>query len=308
MCYLPLLAVVIILPLLLPQSNAHTDGRGRNGRDKRHLQLDTSHPKPASKPEENAWYRAVTTAVRQITNESCYVCTPAKPRPLNISETMGVMVAFTNSPDDWVDALNISIVNYNGSVVRFWNVTHTPPGVYESVMTTNPTQQRGEVCFTRTCWTLDDHYLGTSACRQCVAATCGEVWESTQPSPRCRCESPLLGRLNLTGTTSLYHDGDNNPVVAMPSSDGFGALRQHVWVCGPHVYQALRPGWCGSCYLAKLLPSVTIVPNLTYHHTHYTHYYNPHKARRSTTRVSELEKGFGGAFPKSTILPWRSKI
>lgn len=87
-----------------------------------------------------------------------------------------------------------------------------------------------------------------------------------------------------------FGDGDG----LLTSSDGYGSLRQHVWVCGKHVHQALQPGWCGRCYLAKLLPAVTIVPDLTHFHTDYDHYYPPHRARRAVVRVAPVEKGFGG--------------
>ena len=129
-----------------------------------------------------------------------------------------------------------------------------------------------------------------SACKQIVAATYGKVWKHTQPS-QCRHNS----QLNLAGTTSLHCNG---PVVTMPSSDGFGSLRQHVCVYAAHT--STKPSdqvGAFSCYLTKLLPSVGIVLNFTCYHTHYTHCYKSDKVRRATKRVSELEKGFRGALP-----------
>lgn len=55
--------------------------------------------------ENNVWYRAMLTAARVLTNRSCYVCAelphelgnsmPLKPCPLNVSETLGALTAFT---------------------------------------------------------------------------------------------------------------------------------------------------------------------------------------------------------------------
>ena len=274
-------------------------------------------PEQHMQPENNAWYAAMKVAARKITNESCYACAqlpqgvgtslPLKTIPLNTSETLGVMLAFTlgvssESRDvgdmtDQLGQLNISVVNYGGSTARFWNMTLVKEQeVYQPVMIINPTEQRGDVCFSRKCFTTEDHYLGISTCKQKVTATCGMMWDKGA-SETCKYKVPYVAPLNLTDTISLQRPGYDNPFVRMPSSDGYGSLREHVWVCGKSVYQSLRPGWCGTCYLAKLVPSVILFPNLTHFHTDYAHYYVPSREKRSTVRVSPEEKGFGGVFP-----------
>ncbi|XP_076590456.1 uncharacterized protein LOC143322906 [Chaetodon auriga] len=322
-----LLTATIVLLLLLQQGtsqpnqqqgceNSNSSCRASNCRRRRELLPEIT--RSPLKPEENSWYTVVLSTARRITNDSCYVCTqlphgvgdaiPVTPRPLNISETLGVMLAFTlgvslrnrtvTDMTKSINMCNISITNYGGSTARFWNMTQvTQVGVHQSIMTTNPTKQQGTVCFTRKCFTEREHFLGISPCKQTVMATCGVSWGNGNTTS-CRNRTPYIASLNLTDTVSLNRPGYDNPVLLLPNGDGYRSLKEHVWVCGQHVYQSLHPGWCGTCYLAKLVSSVTILPTLSHFHTHYTHYYIPHRARRDTERVPQWQKGIGG------FLPW----
>ncbi|XP_060925473.1 uncharacterized protein LOC132999740 [Limanda limanda] len=313
-CSLFLLTVIFVLPLLLWKTSQNNSSIKEI--TKRELSFDPYDEQ--IKPENNAWYETMKVIARKITNESCYVCAqlphgvgttlPLKTIPLNTSETLGVLIAFTQGlslknrtvrdMNSKLKLLNISVVNYGGSTARFWDMSLVADQeIHQPVMTINPTGQLGTVCFTRQCFMAEDHYLGTSPCKQKVIATCGLRWDR-EPSETCRGNVPFVAQLNLTNTISLNRPGHDNPVVSMPSSDGYGSLREHVWVCGKYVYQSLRPGWCGTCYIARLVPSVTLSPNLTHFHTDYPHYYVPSRHKRSTVRVSPGEKGFGG------FLPW----
>ena len=68
----------------------------------------------------------------------------------------------------------------------------------------------------------------------------------------------------------------------------------------------LRPGWCGKCYLAKLVPYISIHNSLSYYHTHYDHYYDPNlnRERRNTktVRITPETKFLSG------LLPWWGTI
>ena len=44
----------------------------------------------------------------------------------------------------------------------------------------------------------------------------------------CKYNVPYVAPLNLTDTISLQRPGYDNPVVRMPSSNGYGSLREHV--------------------------------------------------------------------------------
>ncbi|XP_044060909.1 uncharacterized protein LOC122880151 [Siniperca chuatsi] len=311
-----LLAVIVVLSSVSLMETFKSQLTTEEGGVKREVPL--IFPNIPAQLEDNAWYATILTIARKVTNQSCYACVqlphgvgdsiPVEPTPLNVSETLGVMVAFTRGVTlqnrtvrgmgAALKLFNISITNYDGSTARFWNMSQiTQQGIHRPIMTTNPTSQAGTVGFTRQCYTSRDHFLGTSACKQIVTTTCGTGWNKGGRS-ECRGPQPYIAQLNLTHTTSLHRPGSDNPIVLMPTEDGFGSLREHVWVCGQHVYQSLRPGWCGTCYLAKLITSVNILPTITHFHTHYAHYYLPHRARRSTTRVSLGEKGISG------ILPW----
>lgn len=55
--------------------------------------------------KDNAWYATTMTTSRKVTNQSCYACAqlphgvgnsiPVKPRPINVSETLGALLTFT---------------------------------------------------------------------------------------------------------------------------------------------------------------------------------------------------------------------
>ncbi|XP_062253339.1 uncharacterized protein LOC133961942 [Platichthys flesus] len=310
-CSLFLLTVIFVLPLLLWRTSQNNSSIEEI--IKRELSFDLSDEQ--IKPENNAWYESIKVIARKITNESCYVCAqlphgvgttlPLKTIPLNTSETLGVLIAFTQGVSlknrnvrdmtSTLKLLNISVVNYWGSTARFWDMSLVADQeIHQPVMTINPTEQLGTVCFSRQCFKAEDRYLGTSPCRQKVVATCGLIWDRGAAGT-CKYNVPFVAPLNLTNTISLHRPGYDNPVVRMPSSDGYWSLREHVWVCGKHVYQSLRPGWCGTCYFAKLVPSVTLLSNLTHFHTDYAHYYVPFRHKRSTVRVSPGEKGFRGS-------------
>lgn len=73
---------------------------------RRELLLDLADlPDRTTKSEDNTWYAAIAATTRRVTTEICYVCAqppyivgatlPIKPSPLTVSETLGVMVAFT---------------------------------------------------------------------------------------------------------------------------------------------------------------------------------------------------------------------
>ena len=178
MCSLFLLTVIFGLPLLLWHVKQDQDNVTKR---KLLFELPEQHMMP-----ENAWYAAMKVAARKITNESCYACAqlpqgvgtslPLKTIPLNTSETLGVMLAFTlgvpsknRDVRDLTDQLNISVVNYGGSTARFWDMSVvTEQEVHQPVMTINPTEQIGNVCFSRECFMAEDHYLGISTCKQKV--------------------------------------------------------------------------------------------------------------------------------------------
>ena len=64
----------------------------------------------------------------------------------------------------------------------------------------------------------------------------------------------------------------DNSQVLFPNSDGFRRLWHHGWICGKQVYRSLPPGWCETCYLAKLLAHVGVSDTLSYHHVDNPHY------------------------------------
>ncbi|CAK6966543.1 uncharacterized protein LOC122872703 [Scomber scombrus] len=113
-CSIFLLTATIVLLLLLQQGksqpnqqqgyeNSNSSCRASNCRKRRELLPEFI--RPLLKPKENSWYTVVLSTTRRITNDSCYVCTqlphrvgatiPVTPLPLNVSEILGVMVAFT---------------------------------------------------------------------------------------------------------------------------------------------------------------------------------------------------------------------
>ncbi|MEO1519093.1 MAG: hypothetical protein AAFV95_29110 [Bacteroidota bacterium] len=104
--------------------------------------------------------------------------------------------------------------------------------------------------------------------------------------------------------TSIDNLGDtDNPRVLFPSSDGFGCLRRHVWVCGKHVYQLLTPDWCGTCYLARLLPHVGIYDSLTHYHANYPHYYSTRSISKREVPAHRNRVSVGAKFVGG-LLPW----
>lgn len=108
-----------------------------------------------------------------------------------------------------------------------------------------------------------------------------------------------MSKLNLTDslTPIIGRNGSDNPQVLIPSDDGYGALRDFVCVCGKYVYQVLRPGWCGKCFMAKLLPHVRIVQNLTDRDNNFYVPFTPYRHRRETIRISPKQKFLSGFFP-----------
>ncbi|XP_044039455.1 uncharacterized protein LOC122869989 isoform X2 [Siniperca chuatsi] len=240
-----LLAVIIVLSSVSLMETFKSQLTLEEGGVKR--EVPPIFPNIPAQLEDNAWYTTILTIARKVTHQSCYACVqlphgvgdsiPVKPTPLNVSETLGVMVAFTRgltlqnrTVRDMGAALklcNISITNYDGSTARFWNMSQiTQQGIHRPIMTTNPSSQAGTVGFTRQCYTSRDHFLGTSACKQIVTTTCGTGWNKGGRSG-CRGPQPYVAQLNLTDTTSLHRPGSDNPIVLMRTEDGFGSLRQH---------------------------------------------------------------------------------
>lgn len=97
-------------------------------------------------------------------------------------------------------------------------------------------------------------------------------------------------------------------MLLVPSDDGYGSLTQHVWVCGKFVYLFLPPGWCGTCYMAALLPSIHHPHTITYNHGFYPHYHkDPRRVRRGTdptvnTVTAWYEKMFTSIVPPYGIV------
>ncbi|XP_044028260.1 uncharacterized protein LOC122864712 [Siniperca chuatsi] len=155
-----LLAVIIVLSSVSLMETFKSQLTPDEGGVKR--EVPSIFPNIPAQLEDNAWYATMLTTARKVTNQSCYACVqlphgvgdsiPVKPTPLNVSETLGVMVAFTRGVTlqnrtvrDMGAALklcNISITNYDGSTARFWNMSQiTQQGIHWPIMSTNPTSQ-----------------------------------------------------------------------------------------------------------------------------------------------------------------------
>uniref|UniRef100_A0A673CB79 Uncharacterized protein n=1 Tax=Sphaeramia orbicularis TaxID=375764 RepID=A0A673CB79_9TELE len=170
-------------------------------------------------------------------------------------------------------SLNLSLPCLAGYTIRSYNVCeyHTPT-VFQPIMVTHPSKYVAPLCFTLRCWD-GAHFLGTTRhCNHTTNGTCGY--------PR---KSPCLlkSRVPHHGQVTVpvqHHDGNwhvSRAIFYLPNDDGFGSLTATVWVCGQNVYQFLPPNWCGVCHLARLLPDVQVVGNLTYSHPYYPHVQRP---------------------------------
>ena len=262
--------------------------------------------------ENNAWYKSMVVNVRKLNiTTNCYVCAqmphhaassiPAIPWPLNASEVLGVTLALTvvikkpaTTPDQrhvvsnltgHLAILNVSVADYSGHGVRILNASAGyPDRIFEPLFETNPSTYPPGICFYSTCNKFTT-YLGDSRCNIIHNATCGSTRPSRLPCLNSR-KIAYMSNLNLTDHLAPIPNktGHNNPLVVIPNEEGYGALQEFVWVCGKYVYQVLRPGWCGKCFMAKLLPYVRIAKNLTYHQSKYNHYV-PSKSHRQTREI-----------------------
>ena len=133
--------------------------------------------------EDNLWYKAIHLFTRRVgVNESCYVCAqwphsagytvPVMPRPLNASEMMGVLMAFTfTNTTDVTDTnksknmthmkvcnlaqplklLNASVADCSGREIRGMNMSGWDPMVFNPLFEVNPTWlSAGGVLFSET--------------------------------------------------------------------------------------------------------------------------------------------------------------
>uniref|UniRef100_A0A673CGX1 Uncharacterized protein n=1 Tax=Sphaeramia orbicularis TaxID=375764 RepID=A0A673CGX1_9TELE len=199
-------------------------------------------------------------------------------------------------------SLNLSLPCLAGYTIRSYNVSeyHTPT-VFQPVMVTHPSKYVAPLCFTLRCWD-GAHFLGTTRhCNHTTNGTCGY--------PR-KFPCLLKSRVPHHGQVTVpvqHHDGNwhvSRAIFYLPNDDGFGSLTATVWVCGQNVYQFLPPNWCGVCHLARLLPDVRVVGNLTYSHPYYPHVQRPIHSRvrrgsdpKTRVRIKQWEKGVGAVVP-----------
>ena len=273
--------------------------------------------------DDNLFYQTMRLSARKVTQQQCYVCsfTPTNVKgsvpmitvPLNSSEVLGALIALGSTKDgrtvqnkvkSKLDAINEVATSFVGYKVRLQNVSQVEDKIGKLLFKSHPSSYTSQVCFEQTC-DQRKRFLGTSLyCNQIVPAACG----LNDPLHLCkgRLPTPYWTQLNISFPLKPNATRPTNPWVYTPSTDGFGALQHHVWACGQNVYQILPPGWCGLCHMAKLVPDLRIVNNLTYFHTQHSHFYpsgKPIQIRdRRDTRISAGNKFMNG------LVPWYGTV
>ncbi|XP_029942934.1 uncharacterized protein LOC115384901 [Salarias fasciatus] len=283
-------------------------------------------------PQDNLWWRAARAVARGLHNSSCIVCafmphaTPANtlliPHPVSLSDSLYTFIRYRKNqtlltlryPNATVPPLTPFREPMHFSNITNFTCAHTGT-IYELRGLRSPFGPP-PLCVRQPARTRS-HLGDTVGCALTLNVSCSV---DHQPCPNATSPhastwwsgSPLWSVIYLnysvfTNMYSLFLQWDaktvlKGDIVSFPSRAGYGCPTDMVWVCGHRSYIYLPRDWSGTCYLAHLIPAVTV-------HSSAADIPGVRRLRKRAVAVPEDKRriGWGQAF-WGGFFPWHGTV
>uniref|UniRef100_A0A3P9M5Y8 Uncharacterized protein n=1 Tax=Oryzias latipes TaxID=8090 RepID=A0A3P9M5Y8_ORYLA len=212
--------------------------------------------------QDNYWFQTVNLTASSYNVTDCYVCSfvphharhnpTITPRPVSMFKTLMFFVEFTSAYSSiGVKRLfpGVNISNLRGLALNRWPET-------------------APFCIRSNCNDRSTHFLGRSHCKDVVVvpgsnlsvASLGGMHWSYDASMISK-HNPLPHALIFNYTAIGIRAGLRTPasipaaLTYVPGPQGFPCPPEYVWTCGLNTYLWLPADWCGTCYLAEIIPA-----------------------------------------------------
>uniref|UniRef100_A0A8C7X353 Uncharacterized protein n=1 Tax=Oryzias sinensis TaxID=183150 RepID=A0A8C7X353_9TELE len=232
--------------------------------------------------QDNYWFQTVNLTASSYNATDCYVCSfvphharhnpTISPRPVSMFKTFMFFVQFTSASTkvgvkDIFPDVNISFSDQS---------TWRRPAHFSNA--TNMTNLRGlalnrwpetaPFCVTSKCDAHSANFLGRSHCKDAIvvpdwnssiASLGGMHWSynASMPSKPYPVSPALIFNYTAIGIRARLRNPASIPaaVTYVPGQHGFPCPPEFVWTCGLNTYLWLPAAWCGTCYLAEIIPA-----------------------------------------------------